>query len=166
MMIDERYLNVVEILLSNLRNLNHPWTVTGSLGLRLQGIEVTVHDIDLQSTKEGVFAMELALGEYVVHTVKFLESKIIRSYFGELKIAGIKVEIMGDVQKALGGEWGSPVDLAASIHWVKLRGWSIPVLDLEAEYRAYRMLGREEKAEKIREVLDERDRINPPGKLA
>jgi hypothetical protein len=165
-MIDEQYLNVVGLLLSSLRNLNHPWAVTGSLGLRLQGIEVAVHDIDLQSTQEGVFAMARALSEYVVQKVELLENKKIRSYFGELKIMGIKVEIMGDVQKEWEGEWGSPIDLPASIHWVKLRGWSIPVLDLEAEYNAYRTLGREEKAARIRAVLDERDGMDWRGESA
>jgi hypothetical protein len=157
-MIEEHYLKVMDIILSRLKDLTHPWAVTGSLGLLIQGIEVDVNDIDLQSTKEGVYAIERVLEEYVIHKVEYLESMKIQSYLGELKIEGIKVEIMGDVQKELpGGGWEPPNDLSKSIHWVKVDGWSIPVLDLVAEYRAYRLLGRDEKAEKIHAALIDRE---------
>jgi len=64
---------------------------------------------------------------------------------------------MGEVQKRLqGGVWETPSDLSTSIHWVRLKGLSVPVFNLEFEYRAYRMLGREEKVEKIRAALVER----------
>jgi len=84
-MLDERYLNVLEIILSRLEHLSHPWAVTGSLGLFLQGIEVEVHDIDLQSSKEGAFFIEKVLEEYVIRKVEYLESERIRSFLGELK---------------------------------------------------------------------------------
>jgi hypothetical protein len=156
-MLDESYLRVLGIILPRLEHLPHPWAVTGSLGLSLQGIEVDVHDIDLQSSKEGAFAIENVLEEYVIHKVEYLESQRIRSFLGELKMDGIKVEIMGEVQKRLqGGEWESQSDLSHSIHWVRLEGLSVPVFDLEFEVRAYRMLGREEKVEKIRAALVER----------
>jgi hypothetical protein len=162
-MIEACYFEVLGIILSRLRHLTHPWAVTGSLSLFLQGVEVAVHDIDLQSTKEGVFAIERALEEYVVHPVEYLESKKIRSFFGELDIHGIKVEIMGDVQKDIGSGWGPPSYLPAWIRWVDVDELSVPVLDLELEYEAYRMLGREEKAEKIRIALDNREGENPRG---
>ena len=163
-MIEARYLNVLEIILCRLKSLNYPWAVTGSLGLVIQGVEVDVHDIDLQSTKEGVFAIERALEEYIVHPVEYLESKKIRSFFGELGIDRIKVEIMGDVQKDIGGGWGPASDLSASIHWVKVGELSIPVLDLDWEYEAYRLLGREEKVGKILIALEHREGENPKGK--
>jgi hypothetical protein len=156
-MMEARYFEVLGIILSRLKHLTHPWAVTGSLGLFLQGVEVDVHDIDLQSTKEGAFAIERALGEYKVHPVEYLESKKIRSFFGELGINGIKVEIMGDVQKDIGSGWTPPSDLSAWIHWEDVDELSVPVLDLELEYEAYQILGREEKAEKIRNALDNRE---------
>jgi hypothetical protein len=156
-MMEEHYFAVLFIILSHLKNLKHPWAVTGSLGLNLQGIQVDVHDIDLQSTKQGAFAIQEALSEYVVHKVAFLESKKIRSFFGELNINGIKVEIMGELQKRSSENgWESPNDLSEFIHWVNVEGRSIPVLDLEMEYQAYQRLGREEKAEKIRAALENR----------
>lgn len=164
-MMEARYFEVLHIILSRLKHLTHPWAVTGSLGLVIQGVEVDVHDIDLQSTKEGAFVIERALEEYVVHPVEYLESKKIRSFFGELGINGIKVEIMGDVQKDIGSGWGPASDLSASIHWVKVDELSVPVLDLELEYEAYRLLGREEKSGKIRAVLDDRESTDPKLKL-
>ena len=165
-MIEKCYLEVMGVILSRLKDLFHPWAVTGSLGLFLQGVEVDVHDIDLQSTKEGAFAIERALEEYVVHHVEYLESERIRSFFGELDIDGIKVEIMGDIQKDAGSGWGPPSDLPAWIRWVDVDVLSVPVLDLELEYAAYQMLGREEKAEKIRIALDIRKGADPKEKSA
>jgi hypothetical protein len=155
-MIEDRFLNAMGIILSRLENLAHPWAVTGSLGLYMQGIDVDVNDIDLQSSKEGAFAIERALEGYVVHQVRYVESRKIRSFLGELNIGGIKVEIMGELQKKTpDNDWEPPDDISLFIHWVKVNELSIPVFDLEMEYRAYRMLGREEKAEKILSVLQE-----------
>jgi hypothetical protein len=165
-MMEACYFEVLRIILSHLKHLTHPWAVTGSLGLFLQGVEVDVHDIDLQSTKEGVFEIERALEDYVVHRVEYLESKKIRSFFGELNIDGIKVEIMGDVQKDIGSGWTPPSDLPEWIRSVDVDELSIPVLDLELEYEAYQMLGRGEKAEKIRIALDIREDVDPKGKSA
>jgi hypothetical protein len=165
-MIEKSYLKVMDIILSRLKHLSHPWAVTGSLGLFLQGVEVDVHDIDLQSTKEGAFAIERALKEYGIRKVEYLESEKIRSFFGQLAINGIKVEIMGDIQKDVGSEWGPPSDLTAWIRWMEVGELSIPVLDLEFEYEAYRMLGRDEKAKKIRIALDHQEGADPEEKSA
>lgn len=160
-MLEKRFADVMRIILSRLENLAHPWAVTGSLGLFIQGIEVDVNDIDLQSSKEGAFVIERALEEYVVREVRYVKSRKIRSFLGELNIGGIKVEIMGELQKkSPDNGWESPDDITRFIQWVKVDELSIPVLDLEMEYRAYRMLGREEKAEKILSVLNERRDAN------
>jgi hypothetical protein len=47
-----------------------------------------------------------------------------------------------------------PVQVAQHRLWVELDGLSIPVLTLESEYQAYKLMGRDEKAAKIRQWLD------------
>lgn len=71
-----------------------------------------------------------------------------------LEIDGIKVEVMGDIQKRLGDQsWEEPVQVEHYKHWVEVDGMRIPVLSLEYEYRAYLKLGRSDKAEILRTWL-------------
>lgn len=69
-------------------------------------------------------------------------------------IDGIKVEIMGDIQKRVDDRWEPPVDISKYKRLVDVEGMKIPVLDLEYEYQAYLKLGRVERARMVRNFLD------------
>jgi len=115
---------------------------------------VEVHDIDIQTDKAGAYEIERRFSECVVRKVSFSSAERIRSHFGALMIDGIKVEIMGDIQKKLeDGTWENPVDLKCHKRVAKVRGMQAPVLSLEYEYRAYLRLGRTDKAELLRKWL-------------
>lgn len=153
-MIARDRLKVLEKIVGRLEDSPINWVVTGSLGMALQGIPVEVHDIDIQTDKGGVYEIEKCLAEYVVKPVRFSESGRIRSHLGMLEIDGVKVEIMGDIQKRLGDQgWEEPVKVEHYKRWVEVGGMRIPVLSLEYEYRAYLKLGRVEKAEMLRSWL-------------
>jgi len=69
-------------------------------------------------------------------------------------IEGIKVEIMGDIQKRnKDGSWENPMDLEHNKRVVEVEGMQVPVLSLEYEYQAYLKLGRIDKAEMLRNWL-------------
>ncbi|MEW9032861.1 MAG: hypothetical protein AB2404_09090 [Planifilum fimeticola] len=128
-------------------------------GMALQGMPVTVNDIDIQTDRSGAYEMERRFTPFVTRKVTFSEAETIRSHFGSLTIDGIRVEIMGDIQKRLeDGSWEEPVDPARFRLYVDRDGMRIPVLSLEYEYRAYLRLGRREKAEKIRRWTEEQNR--------
>jgi len=62
---------------------------------------------------------------------------------------------MGDLQKRMpDGSWEAPVDVSVYRRWVEAAGMTLPVMDPEYEYLAYRILGRIEKAQMLREWLD------------
>ena len=68
---------------------------------------------------------------------------------------GITVEIMGNLQKRFtNGEWGAPVDVERYKQVIRVNGLNIPVLSLEYEYQAYMQLGRRERAQLLKEVLE------------
>ncbi len=100
-MINSSLLRVLHQLYKHLRIDEVNWAVTGSLGFVLQGMDVDVHDIDIQTDKSGAYEIERRFSRYVVRNVEFSSSGKIRSHFGELSIDNIKVEIMGDIQKLL-----------------------------------------------------------------
>jgi hypothetical protein len=87
--------------------------------------------------------------------VTFSATDNIRSHYGSQEIDGIRVEIMGDVQKRLpDGTWENVVDIRTHRQYVKMEGMVIPVLSLAYEQEAYLLLGRIDKAKKIKEWLD------------
>ena len=155
-MIPQIHLKVLRKLYERLKGSDVNWAVTGSLGFALQGVPVEPHDIDIQTDKEGAYEIERLFYEFVIESVKFKESEKIRSHFGALIIDGIKIEIMGDIQKKLNDEWEPPVNIDRYKCFVEIEGMKIPVLDLEYEYKAYLKLGRVEKAKMLKKFLEER----------
>jgi len=153
------HLAVLRKLDALLRDANITWVVTGSLGFALQGVPVEVHDIDIQTDEPGAYAIERLFADCVTRPVKLSASSIMRSHFGELLIDGVKVEIMGDIQKPrTDGTWDDPTDLGCHRRFAEIDGMRIPVLSLEYEEAAYRAIGRTEKADMLRAWLQRRSR--------
>lgn len=124
--------------------------------MALQGMDIEIHDIDIQTDQHGAYEIEGLFSEYVVKAVHYSASERIRSHFGSLEIDGAKVEIMGNIQKLLDNQvWEEPVKVEKYRHWIIFDGIQVPVLPLEYEYQAYLKLGRIEKAEKMKEWLKE-----------
>jgi hypothetical protein len=155
-MIELQYLNALRIICTHLSDYQINWVVTGSLGMALQGMDIEVHDIDIQTDQQGAYKIESKFPEYVVMPVHYSESERIRSHLGKLEIDGIRVEIIGDIQKLLNDHvWEEPVKVERYRHWIRYEGMQVPVLSLEYEYQAYLKLGRTEKAEKMKKWLEE-----------
>ena len=156
-MIDPVYFNVLRQIHARLCNTDVNWVVTGSLGFALQGVPVQPNDIDIQTDKAGAYEIESLFSDMVIRKVKFSDTERIRSHFGALKIDGIEVEIMGDIQKRdVDGVWEEIVDLVHYKRMVEIAGLIIPVLSLEYEYQAYLKFGRIERAKMLRKWLDDR----------
>lgn len=125
-----------------LRHVDALWVITGSTSFALRSLPFSPNDIDLQTDKPGAYAVEAALRPFVVQPVTFSGTDRIRSHFGQLKIAGIKVEIMGDMEKWVNGRWEPPSDLTQYREFVTVAGMELPVLSLAYEREAYEKMGR------------------------
>ncbi len=153
-MLDIVYLKVLRKINAQLNNINVNWAITGSLGFALQGVAIEPNDIDIQTDKRGAYEIERYFSEFVTKRVTFSSTERIRSHLGELMINGIKVEIMGDIQKRnKDGSWENPVSLEHHKRVVEVEGMKVPVLSLEYEYQAYLKLGRTDKAKILRKWL-------------
>ncbi len=155
----ETHRRALRTLFARLDGAGLHWALTGSTSFRLQGVDVPVHDIDVQTDRAGALEIERLFPECSRRKVVFSESERIRSWYGALEIEGVEVEIMGDLQKCLeNGAWEDPVDVEHWKIWVNEDGMRIPVLDLAYEYHAYLRMGRLEKAELLRRWLLEHGR--------
>ena len=150
----QEFIEVLHKLLSRLQNSGVNWVITGSTNLALKGMSVEPNDIDIQTDEKGAYEIEHLFSEFMVKKVVFSSTEKIRSHFGGLNIDGVKVEIMGDIQKRLkDGTWEETIDLNRYKQIIEVKGMQLPVLSLEHEYFAYLKLGRQEKAEMIKEFL-------------
>lgn len=149
-MIQAPYIDVLKIIYRLLSDLDHPWAITGSMGMALQGVDIDVHDIDIQTDRAGAYLIQDRLADHVVSKVRYREASNIRSHYGKSRINGIDIEVMGDIEKLQpDGRWTDPPDLLQIIRRVEVDALQIPVLDLEYEKRAYSIMGRDKTVAKI-----------------
>ncbi|HHV61199.1 MAG TPA: hypothetical protein GXX51_00935 [Firmicutes bacterium] len=152
-MVDPIYLKVLREICTRLSDNKVKWVLTGSLSFALQGIPVKPNDIDIQTDRAGAYEIERRFPEFVTRKVAFSSAERIRSDFGVLMIDGIRVEIMGDIQKRLDDGTWEPVNLDLHRSIIEIDGMQIPVLSLDYEYHAYLKLGRPEKAQILKRYL-------------
>ena len=148
---------VMRFILKALDELEQLWAFTGSLGMALQGVPLRIGDIDIQTNRDGSYAIQNILKEFCISPVRYLASSNMRSYLGTFHIGGYTVEVMGDIDKKLGdGSWTGTPDLSSIIHFVGFKSLSVPVLDLYYEKDAYRIMGRVETAAILERFLQKR----------
>ncbi len=154
-MIDTAFLHALRKFSARLEGAEITWALTGSLSFALQGVPVEPRDIDAQTDEAGAYVIERRCSEYVVRPVAFSGTEKIRSHFGALVIDGVKVEIMGALQKRLAdGSWEELVDIRPHLRFVEIEDMRVPVLALEYEYQAYLTLGRYERAALLKRTLE------------
>jgi hypothetical protein len=131
------------------------WALTGSLSFALQGVPVRPNDIDLQTDEAGAYEIEKRFAPHIHRPVSFSTTGRIRSHYGVLLIDGIKVDVIGDIEKRLpDGSWTPPPDLVHQRRFIVVAGFQIPVLKIEYEIEAYTLLGRIEQAQLLQAWLD------------
>lgn len=151
----ERHLKVLRILCDALEPAGVNWAVTGSVGLALQGVALTPHDVDIQTDAAGAYRIASLFAGHVVRPVALSEKAGMRSHFGALEIDGMTVEIMGDAQhQREDGTWEPPPDLGRITRRVDVAGMRVPVVSLEHERDAYAKMGRAERVAQITRALE------------
>ena len=150
----EQHAVVLSLLVEKIPPTEYLWALTGSAGLRLQGVDLSIHDLDLQTDAKTVFLLEKELAECMKVPVQPWESEHTLSYHGQAELNGLQVELLGDIRhRQPDGTWGMSLDLKSLLVWVEWRGLEIPVLSLDHEAMAYEKMGRRQKAELIRSAI-------------
>jgi len=123
------------------------WALTGSTSFALQGLPYEPEDIDIQTDQQGAYEIESLFKNCIKRHVTFSSNGAVRSYFGELVINGISVEIIGDIEKLVGeDDWQQAPNLNEIKQFINVENLKIPVLSLVYEAQAYRDLDREDQA--------------------
>jgi hypothetical protein len=150
----EQHAGVLSFLVERVSPVENLWALTGSAGLRLQGVDLSVNDLDLQADGKTVFLLEKELAEFMKVPVHLWETEHTLSYHGQAEINGLQVELLGDIRHRLpDGIWDLSLDIESVRVWVEWRERKVPVLSLDHEAIAYEKMGRIQKAERIRSAI-------------
>ena len=109
------------------------WILSGSMSLKIQGVDVEPRDIDILTDKTNVGKIDHILSDYRVQAPAYSSTETYRSYYGIYKIDNVKVEIMGEFQyRLIDGSWSIP-NQQKKIVEIKFDEMILPVLALERE---------------------------------
>jgi hypothetical protein len=151
----EQHAQVLAFLIEKIHPAELPWALTGSAGLRLQGVDISVNDLDLQTDAQTIYVLEQKLAEFIKTPVHVWESEHTLSHHGQAEISGLQVEFLGDMRhRSSAGIWEPAVEIAPVRVWVNWHELQVPVLSLKHEALAYEKMGRTQKAELIRSTIE------------
>lgn len=139
-----RWREVLRQVVSRLEAEGIPYRVVGGTSVALHGIPVHVKDLDLETTAAGAYQIAALFEEYLVRPVAFSESPIYRSHFGQFRIDGVLLEIMGDLERREGQGWVPTTNVTETT--VLFEGMLVRVPWLEEETLAYIRRGRLDRA--------------------
>ena len=149
----ESHVPALAALLQRLPPTEYRWALTGSGGLRLQGVDVPVHDLDVQTDEATLRRMEAALADCMTTRVHCWETPGMRSLDGKAALEGVEIELLANIaHKMPDGSWSTFTDFSRLI-WIDLGGLRLATFPLEDELVAYEAMGRAEKAALIRKTI-------------
>lgn len=119
------------------------YRVVGSAALALHGIDVTVHDLDLEMSRADANRFQARFAAQATMPVAWRESEHLRSYFGRYEIDGVQVEVMAEFERRRRGRWLP--SLSATRDERDLDGTPVRLLSLEEEVLAQLRRGRLQK---------------------
>jgi len=137
----------VKTIAQVLYNSEVPYTFIKSSSLALQGLPVIPNDIDILTTARGAYDIEKMFREYLVRNTSYSSNDMFGSHFGELRINGVKIELMGDLT-ANHGRWQSYNHSLRERDYITIDGYQIPVSQLTHERESYLALNRQKDVNK------------------
>ncbi|MBR9706085.1 hypothetical protein GOV14_03560 [Candidatus Pacearchaeota archaeon] len=145
----EKLNKILELITSKLKGLNYAFI--GSISVKAQGVkEIKPRDIDILTTPEELKTIVEKLKEHQTKEVYFDESNGRNSYRTFFEIDGIEIEVLGNVNNVV----RSKNSLDKKII-VKHDDLELSCLPLKEEITAYEKMGRKDKADMIKNFLDD-----------
>jgi len=103
---------VLKILSFELDEVKSKWAITGGANLFIRNYKRKTSDIDIITSKEGLYEISKKLNIEIKNTFTKTETENIRSYFIQHKINGTTIDIIGDMEVLINDKW-------KLLHWNK-----------------------------------------------
>jgi hypothetical protein len=137
---------ILKIILDCLQSKEFIWRIEGSANLKIQGIDVSIKDLDITTNNEGIGIFRDSLRKYVV---KDFFSEKINGNSLICDINGFEIEI-----NSHGDRKSNFFDKTAKVVW---RNLGVNVLPLEYAKKFYETINRKDKVELIEKYLDDKN---------
>jgi ribonuclease-3 len=138
----------LQIIQERLAAVPLAWAVGGSVASFLQGLTREPHDIDLLSDAAGARQIAAALAEFETAPLAWREEPDIASHLGAFVVAGVPVEVIGDLRMT-----GRGCTLAVrsweDTHEVPFGTGRLSVVSLEYQLLANLVRDREERVQRL-----------------
>jgi len=135
---------ILQIILDSLQGKEFIWRLEGSANLKIQGVEVSVQDLDITTNNEGIEIFRNTLKKYIV---KDFFSQKINGHSIVCDINNFEIE-----NNSYGDRKLDMFDKTEKIFWNDLK---IPILPLEYAKKFYELINRKEKVELISKYMSD-----------
>lgn len=135
------------------------WAVGFSSALVLHGIDIDPQDIDIVADKQGAFAINKLLNNYVVNPVaKGSFSEQFDSFFGLFEIGGCSIEVMGSFKfkSCINNKWYSFDKMFNEVEIISFDNVRIPVISLDCLVNIYKKMGRDKDLSKVNLIKEKK----------
>jgi len=151
--IPPKHVSLLKKLYKLFKDENIDWILAGSTALVMRGIDIEVHDLDIQVKKKDLKKITKLLDKYTTKELKYVQTDElnIRSYWGKYLIDGVELDIASEIAHKLNGKWKKINTKTATTY--EFEGMKIKLLPLRVEYEGYLAMSRTEKANKILKAL-------------
>lgn len=133
---------ILQIILDSLQGKEVKWHLAGSANLKVQGVDVSVRDLDITTNDDGIVIFRNALKKFIVKD--FFNPKI-NSNSLVCDIHGFEVEVNSYNDEEL-----LFLDKTEKIFWNDLQ---IPIIPLKHAKKFYELINRKEKVDLISKYL-------------
>jgi len=133
---------ILQIILDSLQGKEFIWRLEGSANLKIQGVDVSIRDLDITTNNNGIEIFREALKKFIV---KDFFSQKIKGHSIVCNINDFEVEINSYGDRKL-----DMFNKTEKILWNDLQ---IPILPLEYAKKFYELINRKEKVDLISKYL-------------
>lgn len=129
LMEEQDIFSVLRFITEHLDRYSLVWRLDGSANLRVQGVDVTVRDLDIKTNAEGLRVFKEVFKNYFVQ----------ENYKEEVEGDVLEFEILGFPVEVIHNKY----NLLHRVKKITLQGMALPVLPLKEAREFYAALGRE-----------------------
>lgn len=143
---DKTLKKILELILNRIERKKIIWRLDGSSNLKVQGIDVTINDLDITTNEEGQKIFKEKLQEYVQehHYSKKINGKTLICKINNVEV---EINVYGDREKEHFNKIKKTI-------WQEL---TLPTMPLAQAKEFYEKIGRAEKVELIKKHLIQKE---------
>jgi len=139
-----KWRSVLRFVADRLNQLGINYHIVGGAAVALYCAAIQVKDLDIEVSAPDAYRIQDLFAEFTQNPVTFSESETYRSHYGQLKIEGQVIDIMGDLERRQGDGWVPTTTVTQN--FINLGGIPVSVPWLEEAVLATMRRGKLERA--------------------